>query len=100
MAHYEFADLGATLADTSGEALYELGITHASGRSAPIELVSAHKWFNIAAMKGHAEAARMRREIAVEMTDAEIGQAQRAARDWLKGQPAAAPAAPQLRTAA
>ena len=51
-------------------------------------------------MKGHAEAARMRREIAVEMTDAEIGQAQRAARDWLKGQPAAAPAAPQLRTAA
>ena len=100
MAHYEFADLDATLADTSGEALYELGITHASGRSAPIDLVSAHKWFNIAAMKGHAEAARMRREIAVEMTDAEIGQAQRAARDWLKSQPAAAPAAPQLRAAA
>ena len=61
---------------------------HASGRSAPADLVSAHKWFNIAAMKGHAEAARMRREIAAEMTDGEIGQAQRAARDWLKSQPA------------
>jgi hypothetical protein len=34
------------------------------------------------------DAARMRREIAAEMTDAEIGQAQRAARDWLKSQPA------------
>ena len=47
---------------------------------------AAHKWFNLAAMKGHAEAARMRREIATEMTDGEIGQAQRAARDWLKSQ--------------
>jgi hypothetical protein len=51
-------------------------------------------------MKGHAEAARMRREIATEMTDGEIGQAQRAARDWLKSQPQEAPAAAQLRVAA
>ena len=65
-------------------------MTHASGRSAPADLVSAHKWFNIAAMKGHADAARMRREIAAEMTDAEIGQAQRAARDWLKSHAEAA----------
>ena len=43
----------------------------------------------------------VRREIAAEMTDAEIGQAQRAARDWLKSQPAEAPeAAPQYRAAA
>jgi TPR repeat protein len=60
---------------------------HASGRSAPVDLVCAHKWFNIAAMKGHAEAAALRREIAAEMKDAEIGQAQRAARDWLKAHP-------------
>jgi hypothetical protein len=38
-------------------------------------------------MKGHAEAAQLRREIAVEMKDAEIGQAQRAARDWIKAHP-------------
>ncbi len=102
MAGYEFADSdSAVLADASGEALYQLGIMHASGRSAPADLVSAHKWFNIAAMKGHAEAARMRREIAAEMTDAEIGQAQRAARDWLKSHADAAPAvAPQFRAAA
>src|SRR5947209_16656667 len=100
MAHYECADLRTAAAETTAEALYDLGMTHASGRSAPVDLVTAHKWFNIAAMKGHAEAARMRREIAAEMTDSEIGHAQRAARDWLKSQPEAAPVAPQLRVAA
>ena len=95
MAHFELAN-----SDTSADALYELAMTHASGRSAPADLVSAHKWFNIAAMKGHADAARMRREIAAEMTDAEIGQAQRAARDWLKSHAEATPAAPQFRAAA
>ena len=93
MAHYEHAD-------TSGEALYALGMMHAAGRTVPADLVTAHKWFNIAAMKGHAEAARMRREIAAEMADAEIGQAQRAARDWLKSQAEAAPAPLQFRAAA
>jgi uncharacterized protein len=84
------------LAEQNGDTLYELGMMHAAGRNDPADLVSAHKWFNLAAMKGHAEAARMRREIAAEMSDAEIGQAQRAARDWLKTQAAA----PQLRAAA
>lgn len=100
MAQYECADARTLSGETSAEALYELGIMHASGRSAPVDLVIAHKCFNLAAIKGHAEAARMRREIAAEMTDSEIGQAQRAARDWLKSQPDAAPLAPQLRVAA
>src|SRR3954463_13300673 len=81
-------------ANASCETFYELGLMHASGRDGAADLISAHQWFNIAAMKGHADAARMRREIAAEMTDAEIGQAQRAARDWLKSQPAAE--APQV----
>ena len=62
MIRYESGALAP--ADASADALYELGIDCASGRSAPADLVSAHKWFNLAAMKGHAEAARMRREIA------------------------------------
>jgi TPR repeat protein len=98
MAQFEFDGVDAVASDASSETFYQLGIMHASGRSGAADLVSAHKWFNIAAMKGHAEAARMRREIAAEMSDAEIGQAQRAARDWLKSQPA--PAAPQFRAAA
>src|SRR3954451_20500407 len=99
MAQYECADVRTLTTETSAEALYKLGMTHASGRSVPVDLVTAHKWFNIAAVKGYSEAARMRREIAAEMTDSEIGQAQRAARDWLKSQPEAAPRARRLRPA-
>jgi uncharacterized protein len=104
MAHCEASGVDAPIsANASCETFYELGLTHACGRSGAADLVSAHKWFNIAAMKGHTDAARMRREIAAEMTDAEIGQAQRAARDWLKSQPAAEAAqveVPQYRAAA
>jgi TPR repeat protein len=67
--------------------MFELGMLYASGREGPIDLVTAHKWFNIAAMKGHAEAVRLRREIAAEMTDGQIGGAQRAARAWLASHP-------------
>ena len=89
---------GAVTADT----MFELGMMHASGREVPVDLVTAHKWFNIAAMKGHAEAALLRREVAAEMKDAEIGQAPRAARDWLKAhpEPVAELAAPVLLAAA
>ncbi len=80
--------------------LFELGMQYSSGREMPVDLVTAHKWFNIAAMKGHAEAPRLRREVAAEMADAEIGQAQRAARDWLKQHPEPAPSMPTLRAAA
>jgi TPR repeat protein len=83
----ELALAGIGQAPSTMNVMFELGMMYASGRSVPIDLVSAHKWFNIAAMKGHAEAARSRREIAGEMTDADIGQAQRAARDWLRAHP-------------
>ena len=74
-------------APATADTLFELGMMYASGREVPVDLITAHKWFTIAAMKGHAEAAQRRREIAGEMKDAEIGQAQRAARDWLKSHP-------------
>jgi TPR repeat protein len=81
-------------APATADTFFALGMMHASGRSVPTDLVTAHKWFNLAAMKGSAEAVRLRREIATEMTDAEIGRAQRAARDWLKahGEKGGAPA--------
>jgi uncharacterized protein len=101
MANCETGEIDRTAAVQTCEALYQLGIIHASGRDGAPDLISAHKWFNIAAMRGHAEAACMRREIAAEMTDAEIGQAQRAARDWLNSQPEPAPApVPAYRVAA
>jgi len=86
MARYEIANVeGATLApvNASGEVFYELGMMYASGRSVPTDLVLAHKWFNLAAMRGNSDAVRLRREVADEMSDIEIAAAQRAARDWL-----------------
>jgi len=86
MARYEIAEIdSASLApvNASGEAFYELGMMYASGRSVPADLVLAHKWFNLAAMRGNADAVRLRREIAEELSENEIAAAQRAARDWL-----------------
>jgi TPR repeat protein len=97
MARFEMTEAaGVAEAPATADTLYELGMTYSSGRSIPVDLVIAHKWFNLAAMRGHAEAAQRRREIAAEMKDAEIGQAQRAARDWLKAHPELA-AVPALR---
>ena len=92
----------AVLAEpASAEEMFERGMMYASDRSVPADLVTAHQWFNLAAMLGFAEAAQLRREVAAEMSDREIGQAQRAARDWLKQHPEMRPApAPQLRAAA
>jgi TPR repeat protein len=89
-------------APATADTMFELGMMYASGREVPVDLITAHKWFNIAAMKGHIEAVHRRREIADEMKDAEIGQAQRAARDWLKAhpEPMMVRAAPEFRVAA
>src|ERR1700759_5114364 len=65
--------------------LFELGMMYSVGRDVPVDLISAHKWFNLAAVKGNTEAIRLRREVADQMSDAEIAVAQRAARDWLRG---------------
>lgn len=62
---------------------FELGVNYACGRQVAADLVEAHKWFNIAAMRGDIEAARRRQEIAAEMSTFEIAAALRRARDWL-----------------
>ena len=69
--------------DDTGSALLELGISCTTGNGLPVDLVSAHKWFNLAAMRGNQDAVRLRREIAAEMTTQEITTAQRAAREWI-----------------
>lgn len=66
------------------DALLQLGLMYCSGREVGLDLVEAHKWFNIAALRGNAEARRYRAEISAEMTKAEIGDAQRRAREWLQ----------------
>jgi len=96
----EFTPAGLGASPVAADTMFELGMMYASGREVPVDLITAHKWFNIAAMKGHGEAAQLRREVAAEMQDAEIGQAQRAARDWLKAHPEPAAQQPMVLRAA
>jgi uncharacterized protein len=65
------------------DALFERGLYWASGRAGVVNLVAAHKWFNLAALKGRVEAVALRREVAELMSDAEIATAQREARAWM-----------------
>jgi uncharacterized protein len=66
------------------DVLFERGLYWASGRSGVVNLIAAHKWFNLAAVKGRSDAIQMRREVAELMTEVEIAAAQREARDWMK----------------
>ena len=65
------------------DVLFERGLYWASGRSGVVNLVAAHKWFNLAALKGRADAIRLRREVADLMSEGEIAMAQREARAWI-----------------
>ena len=86
MARFEFGtfDLpnGAALAG-GADALFELGLMYSAGRDVEMDLVQAHKWFNLAALRGNEEAKRYRMEISRDLTRAEVSKAQRLARKWL-----------------
>jgi hypothetical protein len=98
MTSMEMASGGAEPA--SAEDCFGLGMVFSAGAGVPVDLVQAHKWFNIAAMRGHKDAAQLRREIAEQMSDSEIGCAQRAARDWLKAHPETSAPVAAVRVAA
>ncbi|EKS38338.1 SEL1-like repeat protein [Afipia broomeae] len=79
-------DTGSALpieATANGDILFELGMIYSTGRSGLIDLVAAHKWFNLAALKGRVDAISLRQEIAGLMSDVEIATAQREARAWM-----------------
>ena len=66
------------------KALYELGVAYSTGSGGiAVDLVEAHKWFNLAALNGSEQAQECRAEIAEDMTAREIAEAQRQARAWL-----------------
>lgn len=66
------------------DALFDLGITFSTGRGGiAVDLVEAHKWFNLAALSGSTRGQQYRAEISLEMTAREIAEAQRQARAWL-----------------
>ena len=82
MARYDMleAGIGST---AQAEILFELGLMYATGRDCETDLVAAHKWLNIAAIKGSDRAAAMRAELAANMSKQEIAKALRDAREWM-----------------
>lgn len=75
----------ASAAQGDTAAYFDLGVAFSTGsHGAPCDLVEAHKWFNLAASKGHEEAACCRADISDEMSAREIAEAQRRAREWMR----------------
>lgn len=62
-------------------ALKQLDIEWSDG---PVDFVTAHKWFNLAALKGNMDAREYRKELSDEMTKSQVAEAQKLAREWLR----------------
>ena len=85
-ANYEMdgSSLPLPQADSTGDDLFRMGLMYSTGQGgAPLDYVSAHMLFNLAAMRGCEEAKRYRRELSDEMDRDSIADAQRAAREFL-----------------
>lgn len=65
------------------DALFELGLMYSAGRDVEIDLIEAHKWFNLAAMRGNEDAKRYRNELSGELSKSDIARAQKLAREWM-----------------
>jgi TPR repeat protein len=78
----ELAAMGSQV--NSGDFFFQLGITYSVGRGVAIDRIAAHKWFNLAASKGNAQAVYYRQELAGEMSKSDVGEALRQAREYLR----------------
>jgi uncharacterized protein len=82
MARFEMIESGIGSA-AKADILFELGLMYATGRDCEPDVVAAHKWFNIAAIKGSDRAVELRSELAAGMSKVEIAKALREAREWM-----------------
>ncbi len=91
MGRRDYLEAGLTLSrpdwGKTPEELFQMGLNHATGRNATFNLVAAHKWFSIAAVRGSSRARSFRSELARELSRADLRKAQREARAWLKQHP-------------
>lgn len=55
---------------------------YADGQGVPIDLVSAHLWYNLSAAQGYENAAKNRLQIENSMTPEQIAEAERRSREW------------------
>jgi len=85
MARFEIQETEMTTlgGEARAELLCDMGLMYATGRGCEIDLVAAHKWLNIAAIKGSERAAQLRADVAGSMTKTELVRALRSAREWM-----------------
>jgi uncharacterized protein len=83
MARFEMNDTAAMGGETRADVLCEMGLMYAAGRGCDMDLVTAHKWLNIAAIKGSERAASLRADLAQSMSKSQLVQALREAREWM-----------------
>ncbi len=77
---FEYATMGG---ETRADTYCDMGLMYATGRGCAVDLVAAHKWLNIAAIKGSDRAAELRANLAETMSKVELATALRAAREWM-----------------
>jgi len=65
------------------DALYNLGLAYSTGQGVSVDYIAAHKWFNLAALRGSDQAKSWRATLSREMNSSQIAEAQRQAREWL-----------------
>ena len=65
------------------DALYNLGLAYSTGQGVGVDMIAAHKWFNLAAVRGVEAAKNWRNQLAAEMNSVQIAEAQKLAREWL-----------------
>ncbi len=85
MARLEILDqqLATMGGDAEADIFCEMGLMYAAGRDCPLDFVAAHKWLNIAAIKGSQRAAELRADLAASMSKTDLAEALRSAREWM-----------------
>jgi TPR repeat protein len=85
MARFEMhnAEMATMGGENNADVFCEMGLMYATGRGCSVDLVAAHKWLNIAAIKGHDRAAELRADLAASMDKMQLAEALRAAREWM-----------------
>ena len=68
----------------TAEDLCKVGLAYSTGVGVDADMVAAHKWFNLAVLKGSDEAKEYRQQMAELLSSEEINQALKSARDWLR----------------
>ena len=86
MARFDFQNTETAAmmgGENRAEIFCDMGLMYATGRGCDVDLIAAHKWLNIAAIKGSERAAALRADLAAAMNKSDLATALRDAREWM-----------------